>query len=130
MEFEILKGTEYRAVRPEPNTPTILLTIRGRMVLNKTSQKLLSLSPGDRVLVIRDKAGSYYVAKTVKTNVDGYTLSACTGSGLQFHVKQIVQEIAIAKDLALAPEKKKSISFDLATEAVEFLNLNLYEILF
>ena len=120
--LKILKASEYKSVRSAPTDPIITISHTGVITINHPAMELLAVKTGDRVLIAKDTAGDYLIAKGKSNNPDGFLLRDYhTKKYVQFNAKGLIIEIVKTKDLALAKDKKKTMRFALNTDPVQEL---------
>lgn len=128
--MRLLSATEYLNTRIPSTSPTLTICLGGAVRLHPATVELINAKAGERILITQDDNKDYFIGMSDKKHAeDGFTLSQYERSKtLQFRAKALVNSIAKDKDLALAPEKKKSIRFSVKSEPVKWNGISLYEI--
>lgn len=131
--MELLKPSAFPSGRGrKTESPLVIITLSGAININGPGMKLMELHHGEYVLVAKDKHGDYFIGKQIDgSREDAYKVRAANKEKkIVFNCKGLVDQMVTEKDLALAPEKKKSIKLALNPDAVYAHGTDMYEILF
>ena len=125
-----LKARDFRSKKTSCSTH-MTISCTGVISISPSAVALLNVSSGDRVIITKDKDGDYFTGKCkISNDPDGFQLREYNKSNsLQFNAKGLVTEIVSSKDLAVHPDKKKSVRLEInGTDPTKWEGIDLYQI--
>lgn len=131
--MQLLSARDFKSAKTNEAT-YLTIALSGVIAISPAAGAKLKLAAGDKVIITLDKEGDYHIGKaTAKQSDDAFIL--CTHNhgkapSFQFNAKALVSKIVADKDLAVHPNKKKSVRLDINFDAVShWSGVDLFQII-
>jgi hypothetical protein len=126
-----LKARDFKSVKTTEGR-YLTISYSGVISISPQAVKSLKLQAADRIIITKDESDDYHIGKAKSTDdPDAFKLRKYNDSeSLSFNAKALVNEIVTAKDLAVHPDKKKSVRLDINFNGgVHWNNVDLFQII-
>jgi len=130
--MKILSARDFKSAK---TIEGIYLTIglTGVITISPAAVTKMQIQAGDRVIIAQDDQQEYHIGVCLKgsEDPDGFEVRSYNkGNALQFNAKSLVARIVADKDLALHPDKKKSMRLDINFNVgVKYKGVEMYQII-